>query len=598
MGKKSKKLGMLREAMQQSGTAFYWLQTGDPHIGEYLADHWQCVKWLTGFSGSLATVVVTRTFAGLWTDSRYFIQAREQIEDSGFVLMKMNTEGVPSPQEWIRENITRRSIIGFDGRLMPLRTFRLLKETLEGRNIIFNTGCDLITGIWENRPPLPDSPAFNYPPEYAGVGREDKIRLVREGMKVENVTHHILTSPEDIMWMLNIRGNDVRYSPLLMSFCLISPEQVILFANEKKIPFKLAAEFDKAGIVILPYEETTSIISAVAEGSSVLINPSTTSVALSDAIPNGVKRTEGYTVPELLKAVKNETEIDCLKKIMIRDGQALVRYFIWLENKAGSGEVTESGASDILNGFRVEQQDFFGNSFPSIIAWKANGAKPHYSPDRQKPVKIEGDGLLLTDSGGHYLGGTTDITRTVAIGKASESARRDFTLVLKGMIALASAVFPAGTRGYQLDILARQFLWNNHLNYGHGTGHGVGSFLTVHEGPHSVSGTLRPFRQVPLEPGMIMSNEPAVYREGEYGIRTENLLLVVPSKNSEFGSFLTFESLSLCYIDKGLIDGTLLSKQELDWLNSYHRLVYEKLSPGLSPSEKEWLKLKTSDLSV
>ncbi len=440
---------------------------------------------------------------------------------------------------------------------------------------------------------MPFSVAFDLPVIYSGKERESKIAEVRDLMKRRNAGFQLLASTDDIMWLLNIRGNDIKYSPLLICFAIVGEEQILLFIDEAKIPYKLAAEFDKAGIVILPYEETAAILSTLPAGHSILLNPLTTSAGLYNSIPSGMRIIEEVTIPGFLKAIKNKVEIENIGRAMIKDGIALTRFFFWLETESAAESLTELSLAEKLLSFRAGQEDFLVPSFSSIIAFKEHGALPHYSATPDTDSKIGHDGILLIDSGGQYLNGTTDITRTIALGRPTAKQVKDFTLVLKGNIGLAMAKVPAGTRGIQLDILARKALWENGLNYGHGTGHGVGFCLNVHEGPQSISPADSAGSKTIIEPGMLISDEPAIYREGEYGIRIENLILCYEDEESEFGQFLKFDTLSLCYIDKSLIDISLLEKKEITWLNSYHSSVYEKLSPWLTEAAKQWLKEKT-----
>jgi Xaa-Pro aminopeptidase len=414
-------------------------------------------------------------------------------------------------------------------------------------------------------------------------------------MREQKINYHLLTSLDDIMWLLNMRGSDVKYSPLLTSFAIIDEDQILLFVNESQVPFKMAMEFDKLNIIMLPYEETEGMLSTLSYRSSILITPSTTSVSLYNSIRKRSKIVEDTSIPTRMKAIKNIVEIANIGKVMVKDGVALTKFFFWLEKNSGSTVVSELTISEKLIQLRTEQENCLGPSFSTIAAWNEHGALPHYSATSESDTIIGKKGILLVDSGGLYLDGTTDITRTVAVGIPDEQQKRDFTLVLKGMINLALAKFPESTKGYQLDILARKALWEHGLNYGHGTGHGVGFCLNVHEGPQNIGPGAG--SNTAIEQGMLISDEPGLYRAGEYGIRIENLILCIEDEENTFGKFLKFETLSLCYIDKSLIDISLLDHQEIDWLNTYHSEVSEKLSPFLSDDEKGWLKNKTSTLS-
>jgi len=542
-------------------------------------------------------VIVTNSFAGLWTDSRYFIQAENQLHGSGFVLMKPEPPDNKDFIEWLNQNIKSGSKIGLDGRTFSITGMRRMEKLLDGKEISFDIDCMLISGLWEDRPPMPDSLAFDHPVVYCGKDRAEKIDEVREQMSNQHIEYHLLTSIDDIMWLLNIRGNDVRFSPLLTSFALINDEQIILFIDESKIPVKLASEFDRLGIVILPYEEAANLLSTLPPDSTILVTPGTTSVKMFSSIPRGINIKEDISIPSRLKAIKNKVELENISKVMVKDGIALTRFFYWLESNSGLIPMSELSLTKKLSGFRSEQENYLGPSFSTITAYGAHGALPHYSATQETDAVIEQDGILLIDSGGQYLGGTTDITRTISLGMPSAQQKRDFTLVLKGNINLALAKFPSGTRGYQLDLLARKALWEKGLNYGHGTGHGVGFCLNVHEGPHNIGPGAGADSKSVIEPGMLFSDEPAIYREGEYGIRTENLMICYEDEKTEFGQFLRFDTVSLCYIEKSLIDDSLLDSREIGWLNSYHAEVYEKLSPYLINEEKKWLKDKTTPLS-
>jgi Xaa-Pro aminopeptidase len=440
---------------------------------------------------------------------------------------------------------------------------------------------------------MPFSPAWDFPVEYAGKERSAKIDEVRKIMKKRSADCHLISSPDDIMWLLNIRGNDISFSPLILSFALLGETQILLFVDEGKIPHALAGELDRHGIVTLPYEETAGMISTLSVDSSILVSPATTSVSLFNSIPAGCKIIEDESIPARLKAIKNKTEIENISKVMVKDGVALTRFFYRIENDRGVVPMTERSVNVRLHEFRAQQEGFMGPSFATITAYNEHAALPHYSPSPETDSMIGEKGILLVDSGGQYMGGTTDITRSVAIGIPTPGQKKDFTLVLKGHISLTLSKFPLGTKGYQIDMLARKALWENGLDYGHGTGHGVGYALNVHEGPQNISPA---DNKTIIEAGMLISNEPAVYREGEYGIRTENLMICYEDEETDFGQFLKFDTISLCYIDKSLIDKSLLDNREIGWLNSYHSEVFEKLSPHLNQDEKLWLREKTEPL--
>jgi Xaa-Pro aminopeptidase len=590
------KVVLLRTKMKEKNINAYIIPSTDPHLGEYIPDHWRITAWLTGFTGSFAFVVITDSFAGLWTDSRYFIQAAYQMIGSGITLMDPEIPEAKDFLTWVSNNMDNSSKLALDGRIFSIERTRKIVDSLLAKNISCDFDCDLISDIWTDRPVMPFTKAYDHELRFCGMSRSTKIAEVRKIMRTLGVDYHLLTSTDDIMWLLNIRGNDVKYSPLLTSYAIVGDNQILLFSDESKIPYILAAEFDKLGIVILPYEETAGLLSTLPDDSAILLNPLTTSFNLYNSIPLEMKVIEDMSIPTRLKAIKNKTEIKNIGSVMIRDGVALTRFFHWLEQQFRMKPLSELILEEKLNSLRAENENFLGPSFSSIVAYNDHGALPHYSATTESDYKIGTKGVLLVDSGGQYLDGTTDITRTITIGTPDKQQICDFTLVLKGNIALAMAKFPAGTKGSQLDILARKALWDNGLNYGHGTGHGVGFCLNVHEGPQNIGPGSGVESRTVIEAGMLISDEPAIYREGQYGIRTENLLICYEDEDTDFGKFLKFDTVSLCYIDKSLIDISLLDQREIDWLNSYHCEVYEKLSPYLSEEEKSWLEDKTSNI--
>lgn len=587
------KLPSIRAALRQNSIDAFIIPLTDPHLGEEIPDHWKIIPWLTGFTGSAATVVITDSFAGLWTDSRYFIQAEKQIEGSGFNLVKPATYKPLTYIDWLESNVRDNCTIGFDGRIVSVTGFRKIEQQLKDKRINFRNDFDPISEIWKERPLMPEAKAWDFPVQFSGRERSAKMALVREEMKKKGADLHLLTSPDDIMWLLNIRGNDLTYSPLCISYAIVGETQVLIFVEEKKIPDHLAKEFDRLGILMLPYEECTGMISSLPEGSAVLITPSATSVSIFNSIPSQIRIIEDASIPTRLKAVKNSTEIENISRVMIEDGVALTRFFRWIEENLGLVPMTEHSVAIRLQELRAQQNGYLGPSFKTIIAYNEHSALPHYTVTSESDSILGESGILLVDSGGHYLGGTTDITRSISLGNPAQQQRKDFTLVLKGHIALARVKFPLGTRGYQIDMLARKSLWDHGYNYGHGTGHGVGYCLNVHEGPQAISPA---GNKTILAAGMLISNEPGIYREGEYGIRTENLVICYEDEETEFGHFLKFDTVSLCYFDKSLIDKSLLNKEEIDWINYYHSEVFEKLSPHLNDEEKMWLKEKTESI--
>ncbi|HZY24795.1 MAG TPA: aminopeptidase P family N-terminal domain-containing protein, partial [Bacteroidales bacterium] len=448
--------------MKSKNVDVYLIPSTDPHLGEYVPDHWRIISWLTGFTGSSGTVIITDSVAGLWTDSRYYLQAENQLHDSGFILLNPATTLKHDFISWIEEMITDGSRIGIDDRIFSIETVLKIEKALVHKRVSFDLNCDLISDLWTDRPFMPYSMAFDHLTKYCGKERADKIEEVRYEMRTRSIDYHLLTSIDDIMWLLNIRGNDIKYSPFLISFAVVAEEQILLFADEGKIPLKLASEFDKLDIVILPYEETAGILSTLSTDSTMLLNPATTSSNLYNAIPSGMNIIEDITIPTRLKTIKNKIEIDNIREVMIKDGVALTKFFFWLEKNPET--ISEVSLGLKIDQLREENDNYLEPSFSTIVAFNDHGALPHYSATNESDYPI-GKGILLIDSGGQYLIGTTDITRTISLGKPTEKQRRDFSSVLKGHINLAIAKFPSGTRGSQLDILARKPLWENGLNY-------------------------------------------------------------------------------------------------------------------------------------
>ncbi|MBK7490321.1 MAG: aminopeptidase P family N-terminal domain-containing protein [Bacteroidales bacterium] len=521
-----KRLAAVRALMRKKKLDALIIPSADPHLGEYVPDHWRVIRWLTGFTGSAGNVVITRTFAGLWTDSRYFIQAEEQLVGSGFELVRLKVPHTPEHIDWLKEKARKGWKVGVDGRLISVVIMKLLISSLKASGATLNLKADLITPLWKDRPDLPGDSAFELDVKYAGLTRLEKLERVREVMKTMKVDYQLLTATDDIMWLLNLRGNDVKYSPLLLSYAVVSPSQVIFFADEEKIPHEVKASLDSDSVVLLPYETVTSVLSHLEEGSVVLLSPPSTPAALYRALPRSVDIAEDLSIPTRMKAVKNEVELKNLRKVMVDDGVVLTRFFFWLEKSVGREEITEMSAAAKIDEMRSTQTGCTGPSFSTIAAYNEHAAK-----------------------------------------------------------------------GYQLDILARKPLWDNYMNYGHGTGHGVGSFLNVHEGPQTIGTSASGDMKTSMEPGMVISDEPAFYRPGHYGFRTENLLVCCTDTESEFGSFLSFETVTLCYIDRELIDISLLDDSELQWLNGYHEKVYRSLHRYLEPELQIWLRAKTMPLS-
>lgn len=591
------KLGLLRETMKSNGLDACLIPMTDPHMGEYVPDYWKVIQYLSSFSGSAATIVITQKFAGLWTDSRYFIQAEKQLKGSGIELMKLKVPHTPEYIDWIRDNLDSGLVLGFNSEVVSIGLFRQLKEKLEPNDIKLKETNDLTQDIWTDRMELPGSRVYDHAVSFAGQDRVKKISIIRESMREKKVDFHLLSALDDIAWTFNIRASDVQYSPLAISFALISESNSFLFIDQNRISLELKNDLLKAGLDILPYRQIYSALSNLDPKARVYLSTAFVNTRLYNSIASECLIAEGISIPALLKSIKSANEIAHIKNAMIRDGVALTNFFYWLETNLASGQQTEISVSEKLEEFRAEQDYFMGPSFATIAAYREHGAIIHYEATAETNVPLATEGIFLLDSGGQYLDGTTDITRTVSLGNPTDQQKRDFTLVLKGCIQLATCVFPEGTRGSQIEVLARKALWKYGFNYGHGTGHGVGYFLNVHEGPQNIGSSASGSNEVALQAGMLISDEPGLYREGEYGIRTENLVVVKKTRETEFGKFLTFETVSLCYIDQNLIEPGLLEKEEKDWINNYHKEVLETLSPFLEEDVETWLKEKTKEMN-
>lgn len=585
------KLAALRALMAQHQIHAYIIPPTDPHQSEYIPDHWKTRQWFSGFTGSAGTVVVTANFAGVWTDSRYFIQAESELANSGIELVKLKIPHTPEYIDWLCDTLSENSVVGFDGKVFSQSLVDMMKVRFAAKGIKPNCGFDLPGQIWKDRPAISQNPVFEHPLKYAGKSRLDKIQLLRQEMLASSVDYHLLTALDDIAWLFNLRGSDVDYNPVFISYALISQTRASLFLDAQKIPANIAQSLIAENIEVLPYAAIDVQLSQIEEGRSILFSSSKIAHSLWQQIPFHCKKVDGVSIPTLLKACKDETETANIRQAMIKDGLALTRFFIWLEQNIGKQIITEVDVDTKLTSFRATMEGYVGNSFGTIAGYRDHGAIIHYSATTDSAYELQAQGLLLLDSGGQYMDGTTDITRTVTLGNPTPEEIDDYTRVLIGTIRLSLAIFPEGTKGFQLDGLARAALWQAGKNYGHGTGHGVGYFLNVHEGPQGI--TPNPAVNHPLKPGMIQSNEPGFYREGHYGIRLENLIQVVPQQTTEYGNFLAFQTLTLFPFDNRLIDARLMNSEELNWLNQYHQQVYKALSPQLNAEEQKWLKEKT-----
>lgn len=582
----NERISALRAHIAKEDIQAFIISSTDPHLSEYVAPHWQSREWISGFTGSAGTVVVTAQEAGLWTDSRYFLQAARQIEGTGITLFKEMLPETPSIPTFLSSQLKEGDTVGIDGKMFSASEVQHLQRELEKSGIRVKSIADPMQLLWSDRPAMPLAPAFVYDTRYAGRSFTEKLSTVRKEMGKAGAEALLLPALDEIAWLLNIRGNDVHCNPVVVSYLLIGEYEVHYFIQPQKVTSELASYFNANGISVHAYEEIEDYLNNF-NAKSILVNPAKTNYAIHSAIHPGCRIISGASPVTLLKAIRNEQEITGIHAAMQRDGVALVKFLKWLEEAVPTGRETEISVDRKLHAFRAAQPLYMGESFDTIAGYKEHGAIVHYEATPETDVTLKPEGFLLLDSGAQYLDGTTDITRTIALGNLTEEEKTDYTLILKGHIALAMAVFPEGTRGAQLDALARMPIWKQHMNYLHGTGHGVGHFLNVHEGPQSIRMNENP---VALQPGMVTSNEPGVYKAGSHGIRTENLLLTVPAGEGMFGNYLKFETITLCPIcQKGIIK-ELLATEEIEWLNEYHRTVYEKLAPDLNNEEREWLK--------
>ncbi len=588
---KNKKLQGLRASMQQAGIDAYIIPNTDSHQSEYFSEHYRSMTWLSGFTGSNGTIVVTQEFAGLWTDGRYFLQAEQELKDSGIQMMKLEVQINPEYIQWIADNLPQNGTVGIDGKLFSISQFATMKRLFKTKNINIKTDLDLIEGLWEGRPAVAAQPIFEHFTMYAGQSRADKISAIRKEMASQKVENYLITALDDLAWTFNLRGSDVNYNPVTYAYAVIGQDNTHLFIQASKVSSEIKVNLENTGIELHDYNDITDYLSGL-ENTSILLSSGQTSVWLSDALPPSCEVARGNSIAQQLKGIKNETEQQWLREVMVKDGVAMVRFIKWVEENVGKERITELSAANRLHEFRAEQDAFVGDSFPAISGYKGNGAIIHYKVSPESDTELYPDGIYLIDSGGQYLDGTTDITRTLALGTPSEEAIKMYTLVLKGHIGLANLKFPEGTRGNQLDVMARQPLWQYGLNYRHGTGHGVGFFMNVHEGPHSIGPGNSGKYAVGMQAGMYSSNEPGFYKEGEFGIRIENLIITQKAEETDYGQFLEFETITLCPLENRLVDVSMLVASERKWYNDYQQEVYDKLSPRLNEEEKAWLATK------
>lgn len=586
------KLIQIRKQMATDAVDAYIIPSADPHISEYLPKHYQCIPFVSGFRGSAGTLVITKDFAGLWTDFRYFEQAGEQLADSDFELVKLKVQHAPEYIQWLIERLPAGARIASDEKLLSMLLGDLFTQQFATKAFIL-ADKDYLSAIWANRPELPVEKAFLLDEEHTGQSVNSKLYTIRTVMEKSGADYHLISSLDDIAWLFNIRGKDVSFNPVVLSFALISQDHATLFINPEKLTEDEKVSLLKSGAEVMPYEDIKVALSHIPENSSIFIDPKRNCYAWSKLIPASVKMIKDTNPSTHLKAAKNETEISNTREAMLKDGVAVTRFLKWLSEQNGKITITELSAAAQLREYRAAQEGFIGDSFTTISAYQAHGALPHYSASAESNAEVLPKGLFLVDSGGQYFYGTTDITRTIPMGPVTEEEALDYTLVLKGMIDGCKTRFPKGTCGYQIDAITRRPLWEGLINYGHGTGHGVGYLLNVHEGPQVFNPTNVP---VAIETGMITSIEPGVYRPGRHGIRIENLVHTIAVATNEFNEFYGFETLTIAPINTTIVNKDLLDRSQLEWLNAYHVNVYEKLSPRLTAEENTWLKEATRAL--
>ena len=598
----AERLQALREVMRREHLAAFIFPSTDPHQSEYVADHWKGREWISGFNGSAGTAVVTMNAAALWTDSRYFIAAEEQLHDTEFQLMRLKMPGTPSIAEWINSEVGSGTSteVAVDGTVMSTADVReLIAELRRNGGYTLRTNLDALREIWTGRPPVPQAPAYVLPLEYAGEPAREKLQRVRRALRQKHADGMLMASLDDIAWTLNLRGDDVHCNPVVVSYLLIDSQRATLYVDRRKMSSDVVSYLKEEGVGVDDYEHVRQGLKDYFEY-NILMDPQEVNYTLFNICER--QKVEEESPVKRMKTVKNATEQAGFRRAMLKEGIAMVNFLKWLETELGTKAVANSPLSTLseitvdrkLTALRAEQPLFKDISFDTIAAYGAHGAIVHYEATPETDVPLQPEGLLLLDSGAQYLDGTTDITRTIALGPLTDEMRHVYTLVLKGHIQIEMARFPSGISGTQLDVLAKQAMWREGLHYMHGTGHGVGSFLNVHEGPHQIRMEWKP---APLVAGMTVTDEPGIYLEGRFGVRIENTLLIVPYMKSEFGEFLQFEPLTLCPIDKRPIDVSMLTDEERQWLNDYHRMVYDRLSPYLSDDERLWLQAATSPLS-
>ncbi|HGO6127859.1 TPA: aminopeptidase P family protein [Burkholderia cepacia] len=591
------RLALLRGAMVREDLAAYLVPSADPHLSEYLPERWQARRWLSGFTGSVGTLVVTADFAGLWVDSRYWVQADAELAGTGVQLMKMTGGQQSAPHvDWLAQNVAAGATVGVDGAVLGVAAARGLTAALNARGIALRTDLDLLDAIWPERPGLPGDAVFEHAAPQADTTRASKLAEVRRAMRAQGAQWHFVSTLDDLAWLFNLRGADVNFNPVFVAHAMIGADRATLFVADGKVSPALAASLAQDGVDVRAYDAARAALAALPDGATLLIDPRRVTFGTLEAVPAGVKLVEAVNPSTFAKSRKTSTEIEHVRVTMEHDGAALAEFFTWFEQAVNRETITELTIDEKLTAARARRPGYVSPSFATIAGFNANGAMPHYRATPESHATIAGDGLLLIDSGGQYVTGTTDITRVVPVGTVSDLQRRDFTIVLKSMMALSRARFPRGIRSPMLDAIARAPMWAAGLDYGHGTGHGVGYFLNVHEGPQVISHYAPAEPYTAMEEGMITSIEPGVYRPGQWGIRIENLVVNRAAGQTEFGDFLAFETLTLCPIDTRCVLIEMLHEEERAWLNAYHATVRERVGRHLSGDAKVWLDARTQPI--
>ncbi|MBD8576881.1 aminopeptidase P family protein [Pseudomonas syringae] len=586
------RLAQARAVMSREKIDAWLVPSADPHLSEYLPGFWQGRQWLSGFHGSVGTLVITQEFAGLWADSRYWEQADKELAGSGIELVKL-LPGQPGPLEWLADQAKADTVVAADGAVLAVASSRTLASKLYDRGARFRTDLDLLTELWQDRPALPDNPIYEHLPPYATVSRREKIERLRKAMAERGADWHFIATLDDIAWLFNLRGSDVSYNPVFIAFALIGPKSATLFVSGEKIDAAVRQSLQRDGVNLLEYSQIGAALRRVPKAARLLVDPARVTCGLLDYLDSEISLVEGLNPTTLFKSQKSLEDLRHIRQVMEQDGVALCEFFAWLEASLGREPISELTIDQELTLARERRPGYVCPSFATIAGFNANGAMPHYRASEAEHAQIEGNGLLLIDSGGQYLGGTTDITRMVPIGEPSRAQKQDCSRVLKGVIALSRARFPKGIAAPLLDAIARAPMWFDGVNYGHGTGHGVGYFLNVHEGPQVIAYQAPVTAQTAMQAGMITSIEPGTYRPGRWGVRIENLVINQEAEQTEFGEFLRFETLTLCPIDTRCLELSVLSADEKGWLNRYHAHVRQRLSPLLQGTALEWLQTRT-----